>query len=100
MVPPLRMASARALARRDHVADAVPGEARAQLGELVGGIAAAEQIEHASKALRGEPPKGAALRTSSKSSSTLTSGLGFRSIRPGRFGETQISQRAEYERIQ
>ena len=36
-----------AVARRDDVADAIPGEARAQLGELVGGVAAAEQIEHA-----------------------------------------------------
>jgi hypothetical protein len=33
----------------DDVADAVPGEARTQLGELVGGIAAAEQVEHAFK---------------------------------------------------
>ena len=37
----------RAVARRDHVAHAVPRQPRAQLGELVGGVAAAEQIEHA-----------------------------------------------------
>ncbi len=36
-----------ALARRDPVAGAVPGDARAELGELVGGIAAGEHVEHA-----------------------------------------------------
>ena len=36
-----------AITRRDDIADAIPGEARAQFGEFVGRIAAAEQIEHA-----------------------------------------------------
>ncbi len=36
-----------AVAGGDDVADAVPGETRAKLGELVGGIAAAEQVEDA-----------------------------------------------------
>ena len=48
----------RAIAGGDHVADAVPGEARTQLGELVGGIAAAEQIEHALEGRAGEAAKG------------------------------------------
>ncbi len=38
-----------AVAGGDDVADAVPGEARAEFGEFVGGVAAAEQIEHAFK---------------------------------------------------
>ena len=37
----------RAIARRDHVAHAIPRQPRAQLAKLVGGVAAAEQIEHA-----------------------------------------------------
>ena len=37
----------RAVARRDHVAHAIPRQPRAQLGKLVGRVAAAEQIEHA-----------------------------------------------------
>jgi hypothetical protein len=67
----------RAVARCDHVADAVPGQPRAQLGELVGGVAAAEQVEHALEggAAR-KPPKGAARRTRSKRASTETSGFG------------------------
>ncbi len=38
-----------AIAGSDGVANAVPGEAGAQLGEFVGGIPAAEQVEHAFK---------------------------------------------------
>ena len=41
--------SRRSVARRDHVAHAVPGEPRTQFGKLVGGIAPTEQIEHAFK---------------------------------------------------
>src|ERR1035441_2211714 len=36
---------ARALARGELVGDAVPGEARAEFGELVGGVAAGQHIE-------------------------------------------------------
>jgi hypothetical protein len=43
-----------AVAGSDHVADAVPGEAWAELGEFVGGIAAAEQVEDALEAGTGE----------------------------------------------
>ena len=39
----------RAVAGGDHIAHAVPGEARTQLGELVGGVTAAEQIENTLK---------------------------------------------------
>ena len=39
----------RAVARRDHVAHAIPRQSRAQLGELVGRVAPAQQIEHALK---------------------------------------------------
>ena len=45
---------ARALARGELVGDAVPGEARAQFGELVGGIAAGEHVEHAIEDAAGE----------------------------------------------
>ena len=54
-----------AVAGGDDVADAVPGEARAQFGEFVGGVAAAEQVEHAFKGGAGEGAKGAARRTRS-----------------------------------
>ena len=47
-----------AVAGGDDVADAVPGEARAELGELVGGVAAAEQIEHAFEGGAGESAEG------------------------------------------
>ena len=48
MVPPLTMATLlRALARGELAGDAVPGDARAQFGELVGGIAAGKHVEHA-----------------------------------------------------
>ena len=52
-----------ALARREPVARAVPGDARPQLGELVGGIAAGEHVEHAVEDASAEPANGAALRT-------------------------------------
>ena len=59
MVPALRIASLAAPSRaRDHVAHAVPGQPRAQLGELVGGVAAAEQIEHALEGRAAQPAKG------------------------------------------
>ena len=45
-----------AVAGRHDVADAVPGEARAKLGELVGGITAAEQVEDS---VEGGPGKSA-----------------------------------------
>src|ERR1019366_10756580 len=44
----------RSVAGGDDVADAVPGEARAQLGEFVGGVAAAEQVENAFEGGAGE----------------------------------------------
>ena len=48
MVPPLIDGdAARALPRGELLRDAIPGEARAQFGELVGGIAAGEHVEHA-----------------------------------------------------
>ena len=37
----------RSLARRQHVAHAIPGEARPQFGEFIRRIAPAQQIEHA-----------------------------------------------------
>ena len=58
MVPALRMARRARLAGSDDVANAVPGEPRAQLGEFVGGIAAAEQIEHAFEGRARERAKG------------------------------------------
>ena len=45
---------ARALARGELVGDAVPGEARAQFGELVGGVAAGEHVEHRIEDAAGE----------------------------------------------
>ena len=47
-----------AVAGGDDVADAVPGEARTEFGKFVGGIAAAEQVEHAFKAGAGEAAEG------------------------------------------
>ncbi len=47
-----------AVAGGDDVADAVPGEARAELGELVGGITAAEQVEDAFEGRAGEGAEG------------------------------------------
>ena len=68
MVPPLRMAMRLTpCARGDPVACAVPGDARAQLGELVGGVAAGEHVEHAVEGVAAEPAKGAAPRTRRKS---------------------------------
>ena len=47
MVPPLITATlARALARGQLLGDAVPGEARTEFGELIGGVAAGEHVEH------------------------------------------------------
>ena len=42
-----------AFARDDRARDAVPGDARPQLGELVGGIAARQHVEHAFEQRRG-----------------------------------------------
>ena len=47
-----------ALAWGDDVADAVPGEARAELGELIGGVAAAEQVQNAFECCAGEAAEG------------------------------------------
>ena len=59
MVPALRMARRAAPSRGgDDVADAVPGEAGAEFGELVGGVAAAEQVENAFEAGPGESAEG------------------------------------------
>ncbi len=44
--------AARALARREAIRDAIPGDARAQLGEFVAGVAAGEHVEHDSKTER------------------------------------------------
>ena len=45
---------ARALPRGELVGDAVPGEARAEFGELVGGVAAGEHVEHGIEDAAGE----------------------------------------------
>ena len=47
-----------ALAGGYDVANAVPGEARAQFGKLVGGVTAAEQIEHAFEGGAGQASEG------------------------------------------
>ena len=54
--------AARALARGEPLRDAVPGDARAQFGEFVGGVAAGEHVEHGIEDAAGESGVGRGLR--------------------------------------
>ena len=47
----------RTIARRHHIADAIPRQPRPQLGKLVRWVAPAQQIQHAFKRRAAQPPK-------------------------------------------